>query len=446
MQLRPFAYALCSLALVPACSAIVSPDTTRLGPAGNDAGMGMLDVGGNDVGPPPGDGGVSCATGCDDGIACTIDTCVTGVCHHMPSGAMCSAGMHCSVTDGCVPNGPMMCMSDAACSDGNACNGMETCHPGAAGANANGCVAGTPLDCNDGFACTADSCAPSGCVHTPSDALCNAGCFTGATCQVGVGCTGGASMMCVPDGNGCTADPPTCDAASGMCLHPPRDEDRDGYPAAFVNGMACTGGTDCNDANANVHPGATEICNGIDDNCNGQVDEGGVCGMPGPDSCATEQAIALTHGGTMWTGAASGTTVGDTDNYRSMCSDASGGAAPPNGAADAVYYIDVPFTGGLAADVTISTNNPGTNYDSVVAGVVGVCNAPGFASASTGGVMARCNDDVSTSNHTSSVTLCVPGSATGSARLHILVDGYMRGAEGTYNVTVTVTPRVTPCP
>ncbi len=43
------------------------------------------------------------------------------------------------------------------------------------------------------------------------------------------------------------------------------DRDGDGY-------TTCSG--DCNDVNLQIHPGATEICNSIDDNCNGAVDEG----------------------------------------------------------------------------------------------------------------------------------------------------------------------------
>jgi len=43
------------------------------------------------------------------------------------------------------------------------------------------------------------------------------------------------------------------------------DGDGDGY-------SICAG--DCNDGDPSIHPGAGELCNGVDDNCNGQVDEG----------------------------------------------------------------------------------------------------------------------------------------------------------------------------
>ncbi|MBK8667991.1 MAG: putative metal-binding motif-containing protein [Saprospiraceae bacterium] len=58
-----------------------------------------------------------------------------------------------------------------------------------------------------------------------------------------------------------------------------RDVDGDGYGSyslyscTSIEGFVSTGG-DCNDNDANVHPGSPEICNnGIDDNCNYQVDD-----------------------------------------------------------------------------------------------------------------------------------------------------------------------------
>ncbi len=48
------------------------------------------------------------------------------------------------------------------------------------------------------------------------------------------------------------------------------DADGDGYA---TEGGAC-GPVDCNDTNTAVNPGAMEQCNGIDDDCNGTVDEG----------------------------------------------------------------------------------------------------------------------------------------------------------------------------
>lgn len=61
------------------------------------------------------------------------------------------------------------------------------------------------------------------------------------------------------------------------------DADNDGYGSLFALVTTCSvvppaGYTsvtgDCDDTDANIHPGATEICDGIDNNCSGFIDEG----------------------------------------------------------------------------------------------------------------------------------------------------------------------------
>ncbi len=58
------------------------------------------------------------------------------------------------------------------------------------------------------------------------------------------------------------------------------DNDGDGYGEYFI-GNHCTPPAnsatvpgDCNNWNAAIHPGATEVCNWLDDDCDGQIDEG----------------------------------------------------------------------------------------------------------------------------------------------------------------------------
>ncbi len=65
------------------------------------------------------------------------------------------------------------------------------------------------------------------------------------------------------------------------------DSDGDGYGGTDFTVSACetpegyvADNTDCNDLAADINPGATETCNGIDDDCDGETDEAGADGAP----------------------------------------------------------------------------------------------------------------------------------------------------------------------
>lgn len=72
--------------------------------------------------------------------------------------------------------------------------------------------------------------------------------------------------------------------SNGSVAADPDCTDNDGD--LYGSGADCLG-PDCNDDNADINPGETEECNGVDDNCNGQTDEGFILvnGAPSKGAC-----------------------------------------------------------------------------------------------------------------------------------------------------------------
>ncbi len=164
----------------------------------------------------------------------------------------------------------------------NACTGSAHCVSGT-------CLAGgcsTDAQCDDGADCTGDSCQDHVCHHYPRTELCPSGqychqtagcmpygyCTSNDQCAYDAACTVdrcvGTSCVHTPDDSRCNVFE-YCDPLEGNC----RLRNTDGDSTVDID--------DCAPLDPARHPGAVELCNGLDDDCDGLIDEGGVC-APAP--------------------------------------------------------------------------------------------------------------------------------------------------------------------
>ncbi len=102
---------------------------------------------------------------CDDNNVCTVNTgCLKGTCKG--TAIVCEDGNPCTGPGGCLPSSGctagLPAPDGATCDDGNGCTSGDGCKGGL-------CVGGTPIKCNDGKACSVDSCDPiKGCLFDSS--------------------------------------------------------------------------------------------------------------------------------------------------------------------------------------------------------------------------------------------------------------------------------------
>lgn len=144
----------------------------------------------------------------DDGVACTDDVCDpdTGIVTHTPDDGYCDDGLFCNGAETCDPS--LDCQP-----------GTDPCDPELfCDEEADACVGClTPADCDDGVACTVDTCEAGSCVNTPDDGYCDDGLFCNGAefCDPISDCQAGTDPC--DDGNDCTDD--SCDEPGQSCEH-----------------------------------------------------------------------------------------------------------------------------------------------------------------------------------------------------------------------------------
>jgi len=153
------------------------------------------------------------------------------------------------------------------------------------------------------------------------------------------------------------------------------DTDGDGYGNASSSTTACaqpagyvTSSNDCNDGNASINPGASEVCgNTVDENCSGAVDEG--CCTVGATAVATNVTCSgVTDGGvnlTVTTGVAPFTYLWSNGLTTEDLSNVGAGT----------YSVTITASNGCQGTVsaTVGNNNQTQVAPTAINGPYGVC-------------------------------------------------------------------------
>ena len=219
--------------------------------------------------------GVCAATGlleCNSGIL--VDSCVAGTPTEDPE-VSCTDSLD-NDCDGAIDGADSDCLVSCTDNDGDGyCEEIDDCddnnaaiNPGADDSQCDGVDNNCDSVVDDGYVATSTTCGVGACASTGL-----LECVSGAEVD---SCVEGTAETEGPIGDATCSDglDNDCDGAIDVadpgCVFTCTDNDGDGYA---VEGGDC-GLVDCNDSNAGVNPGAVEICDGVDNDCDGSVDEG----------------------------------------------------------------------------------------------------------------------------------------------------------------------------
>jgi hypothetical protein len=210
------------------------------------------------------------------------------------------------------------------------------------------------------------------------------------------------------------------------------DSDGDGYGNAASTTVACTqpsgyvtSSNDCNDNNASINPGASEVCgNAIDENCSGSSNEG-CCAVSATTVATNVTCSGVTNGGvnlTVTSGVAPFTFLWSNGLTTEDLSNVAAGN----------YSVTITDAGGCqgTASATVGNNNQTQSAPTAIDGPYGVCRN------STGNVFTTPAVSGATSYQWT-----LPTGATGSSTTNSITLGF----SSTYTTGTLSVRAVGPC-